>query len=124
MFVQPYRGWIELARPASTVSAVQWLLWDNAPESLQTSDYAVDVDSEPARIRLLKLPSLTANIRGLKVEFTSGYGDDATAIPEPIKHAVKLIFTSLNENRGDTDFKLISEAVESLLSPYRLTFFG
>lgn len=37
----------------------------------------------------------------IKFSITCGYGDDATHIPEQIKHAIKLLITNYYEHRGD-----------------------
>ncbi|MEZ0226540.1 MAG: head-tail connector protein [Alphaproteobacteria bacterium] len=58
---------------------------------------------------------------GIEIQFTAGYGDTATDIPQPLIQGIKQLLAHLYENRGDdkTDALRASKA-ESLFQPFRI----
>lgn len=62
----------------------------------------------------------------VRIRYIAGYGSDASSVPAPIKHAIKLLIGHLFQNReivtdgrGNQPFE-VPQAFESLLSPYRV----
>jgi uncharacterized phiE125 gp8 family phage protein len=64
----------------------------------------------------------------VEIAFTCGYGS-ASAVPEPIKHAMKLMLTNYFEHRGDIvsgpgiAAMKIPGHITDLIHPYRLYYF-
>jgi len=88
--------------------------------------YSQDLGQDPARLRLLNGLSLLGNLYGspgFSVTFRAGYGDDPSAIPAPIRHALLLMTSYGYERRGDDGGEMPS-VVERLLWPYRMMTFG
>ena len=90
--------------------------------------YRADLLQEPARLAIgadtpLAGGGLVRNteIENVQITFVAGYGAVATAVPQPIIHAILLIIGFLYEHRGDSDGDL-PKAAEWLLDPYRMMF--
>ena len=94
-----------------------------------TTDYLVDSSSEPGKIvlpYLVSWPSFTAYpYNAVTIEYICGYGA-ATAVPDALKAAIKLIAGDLYENReAQTISNIIRTFVANptatnLMEPYRL----
>ncbi|MEM6438139.1 MAG: hypothetical protein AAF763_00365 [Pseudomonadota bacterium] len=56
-----------------------------------------------------------------EIEFTAGYGDDPSGVPEALRHAVRLLAAHYHEQRHAAGGRLreIPHGVESLISPFR-----
>lgn len=92
-----------------------------------SGSYQVDTMTRPPRIVLKNgstWPGDTLRLSsGVVVRFVAGYGA-ASAVPEDIKHAIKLLVGSMYQNRepevvGATVSR-VGFAVDALLAPYRL----
>jgi|YNPBryulayer2012_1023412.scaffolds.fasta_scaffold00014_81 uncharacterized phiE125 gp8 family phage protein len=66
---------------------------------------------------------------GVKISFTAGYGSSGVSVPEPIRHAIRLLAGHYYENREavlverGANIMQLPMAVEALLSPYRVWIF-
>lgn len=111
--------------PVQAVSAVT--LHDGAGGSttLDAEDYAVDVLSQPARLVLngATPPVVARALNAFEIAFTAGYGDAASDVPAPIRHALTLLVAHWFERRepvvlgvGATE---VPSTVAGLLLPYR-----
>lgn len=126
---QRRRHTIELARaPVQSVSSV--ILRDDigADTTIDPSAYLVDLNLEPARLRLdwaaiTALPNITWPLVHLQITFIAGYASIA-AIPQPIINSILLTTAALYERRGDEAETEFPKAAHSLLDPYRIQFFG
>lgn len=88
--------------------------------------YSQDLGQDPARLRLLNGLSLSGSLYGspgFSVTFRAGYGDNPSAIPAPIRHALLLLTSYGYERRGDDGGEMPS-VIERLLWPYRMMTFG
>jgi hypothetical protein len=86
------------------------------------TDYTYDLTASPARL-LLKPTAQPALGQHVLIDFTAGFGTDATTIPPEIVMAVLFGTTWLNEHRGD-DGSEMPGAFYALMTPYRLVGFG
>jgi len=91
-----------------------------------TTQYLVDTDSEPGRVTLpysVSWPSFTPYpVNPIVIEFICGYGL-ASAVPDGLKSAIKLIVGDLYEHREaqiETGSFQINKTVQNLMFPYRL----
>jgi uncharacterized phiE125 gp8 family phage protein len=77
-------------------------------------------DQQPfIRVQYLQtLPTLRGYHDDVLATVKSGYGDAASDVPEPIRHAIKLYAGMLYLHRGDEPFE-IPNAVWDLLTDYR-----
>ena len=91
-----------------------------------TTDYLVDIISEPGRIVLptdVSWPSFTPYpVNPITIEFVCGYGVAGTDVPDAIRIAIKMIASGLYENREDQGTQQLfrNKTAENLLAPYRL----
>lgn len=114
--------------PLQSVSAITYVDTDGATQTLSTSIYTVDSDSDPGRVVLAynqSWPSVRADINVVKITFISGYGN-AAAVAQAIKHAMLLLVSHWYESResaSQINLTNIPSGVDSLLSPYRIVPF-
>ena len=115
-----HRNALELPRqPVVSVDAVASGQWGQ-PDTMLVPGTDYDVDPATARLRLHQ-GWCGCGQDHLVVTFTAG--DAATAIRQPIIHAILLLTAFLYENRGDAGGDM-PDVARALLSPYRLVTFG
>lgn len=111
--------------PVVSVQSIQYLDMSGVWQTVPSTDYVVDMSTEPARITPIFgriWPIAMPQIGSIKIDFTSGYGD-ATKVPEGIKSWMKLRIGALYENRSEVDELASGSLVEMpfvdrLLDPY------
>lgn len=100
---------IELPRPpmasSGTVTAVTitYTIADGSTTTLPTTEYRVDRDAQPGRIRTLyngSWPSHLLDANAVTVTWWAGYGS-AADIPQRVKSAMLMTILELYEKRGD-----------------------
>jgi len=111
--------------PLQSVTAIRYLDETNTQQTVATSVYVVDTDSEPGRIYLddgQVWPTTLAQIKAVEIEYVAGYGA-AAAVPQAIRAAIKLKLGHLHEHReevvvgeGATE---LPNAAKTLLWTYR-----
>ncbi len=118
---------IELRKPpVVSVEAVKHVDSDGVEQTLAASQYLLDKDSEPARLRPShgnSWPAARVQTNAVTVEFTAGYSD-AASVPPNAKHAIKLLVEDWNRNRGpsgDLGSKSL-DSYESLIHSLRWTY--
>ncbi len=90
-------------------------------QTLDPSDYVVDIFSEPGLICRAygrSWPTTYPETNVVQIRFFAGY-DAASDVPQEVKHAIQVKVADLYEHRGgDEGFdKNISDAIESILWP-------
>ena len=113
-----------------SVTALKYTDIDDAELTLSSANYYVDTDSVPGRIVLKdseEWPTVTLNPKNpIEIEFVTGYGSSETAVPEDIKHALKMLIGHWHENRESVvitnmiNVHDLPYAVQSLLFPHRV----
>jgi uncharacterized phiE125 gp8 family phage protein len=119
----------EVALPMGKLISVSWVKYLDAAGVLQTlasDQYLVDVATEPGRVvpaYCVTWPTLRDQYNAVTVQYVTGYGTAAAAVPAPIRHWIKLALTFLYENRSYTttsgavtEFKF----ADALLDPYKI----
>lgn len=108
--------------PLQTVSSITTYAMDDSATVMSASLYQVDKASAPARVALKIGVSPPVNLRGLNaiaIAFTTGYGDDASDVPDAIRRAILMIVADLYANRGDAAMETSATALATLM-PYRI----
>jgi uncharacterized phiE125 gp8 family phage protein len=81
--------------PLQSVTSIKYTSDAGVEATLASSNYVVDIYSEPGRVRLKSTatwPSTTlAALNGLVVEFVAGYGDTPGDLPQRLRQAVLLL---------------------------------
>ncbi len=120
--------------PLLSVSSLQYVGQNDLTETVASSDYWVDAiydriilayDYTPPMLKEGRPSSVIAN-------YTAGYRAAGTdeekraAIPDDIRHAIKILITDMHEHRGQyavgNDTSKIPGMVNNLLHPHRLYY--
>lgn len=116
--------------PTQSVTSIQYVDTDGATQTWTSSEYVVDVNSKPARVRPgvdEDWPNARTQMDAVTVTYVAGYGA-ASDVPEGIKLAIKHLVAHWYENReGSTvDMKvhLVPLAIDALLTQYRIPDLG
>lgn len=91
--------------PLSSVAAVTVYDEGGDPTSIAVADvFDVDTAQRPGRLTLKNSqtwPVALQSNNAVEIEYISGYGADATAVPAALKRAVKQLAAALYTRRGD-----------------------
>lgn len=112
--------------PLISVTSITTYDTTNVSAVMTSTDYLVDVATEPARVVLnagFSWPSGLREAGGAVIVYVAGYGDAEENVPAPIRHAILLLAAEWNERiEATTDLKLaeIPIGIRALLDPYRV----
>jgi uncharacterized phiE125 gp8 family phage protein len=105
--------------PVQSVSAIRWRDPGGAATTLDPSAYQVEPAALPALVTLLQAPPATGFV---ELDLVMGYGA-AAAVPEPLRHALRLLVATWYEDRGALAMTGPAApwpaTVEALVGPYR-----
>lgn len=114
--------------PLVSVTSVAYLDADGNSQTLSSStDYEVDTSSRRGRV-ILRVnkdwPSTYGRWNDVTVTYVCGYGATATAVPEPLRQAIKLLVAQMYEHRvPEVTGSIVSKvqfAYDALISLYRM----
>lgn len=111
-------------RPVTAVSAVRVRAADGTPAVLDPSAYLLEGAGSPPRLVAANgaLPDPGRAAGGIEIDFTAGFGATPQDVPEPIRHAVRLLVAHWYEHRDPIEIgaasTAIPAAVSELLQPY------
>ena len=113
-------------RPLQSIDEVRVLSASSAATTILPSAYDADLSS--AQPRLLRtgaaLPQPGKPVHGIEIDLTAGYGDAASDVPAPIRHALLILCTHWYENREPIEVGSpaagIPSSVSDLLTPNRV----
>jgi len=120
---------IELLPDLQSVTAASFTYVDSNGDTTQvpTATYTVDTTSDPGRVYLAynqTWPTVRMQRQAISVVFVTGYGDNGSSVPEPIRTAIKMMVTYHYETRqphaqaiGGTIINF-PRTVDDLLMPY------
>jgi uncharacterized phiE125 gp8 family phage protein len=113
--------------PLISVQSVKYYDVNNTEYTLSSDNYYIDTTREPGRFALndgVVWPSVTLRpINGFEVNYTIGYGTEASDVPQTVKDAIYLYCAYRYENRIAEDGD-IPEAIRSILVPDRMVNFA
>lgn len=115
--------------PASAVTSITYTDEDGVTATLDAAAYTVRTGFTPVRVVFDAdaLPTVTlADFGAITVTYTAGYGA-ASAVPQPIRQAMLLLIGHWYRNREAVaagNMGPLSLAVDALLAPYRVNWFG
>ncbi len=99
--------WCELDfdnQPVQSVTSIKYYGLGNTGSisTLATDQYWIDLIEGEIEFRYSVTRPLLEPERPnrIEIEYVAGYGDDGTTVPDPIKHAIKILITDMYENRG------------------------
>jgi len=112
--------------PVQVINSIVYTdIYGNSQTMSTGVDYQTDVLSEPARVKLINIPSVNDQMNAMRILFTCGYGV-SQSVPEDIKSAMLLIIGHWYEHRESVsigNFTEVPMTAESLLLPYKNTWF-
>ena len=116
--------------PLQSVTHIKYTDTDDSQSTFSSSYYNVDTYSQPGRINLAyscTWPTVTLKtLNAVVIRFVAGY-TAANKVPEPIKHAIKLLVGHLYEHREETSTERVLEnipmGISSLLDIDRMVKF-
>lgn len=124
-------GWPESGRfevfPAPLRQVVAARVYDTAAvaHAIDADAFVVDTAAAPGVIGFspLSLPQPGRAVAGIEIDIDAGYGTSASAVPEPLKQAVRQLVAHWYENRGaghsrDESIR-VPAMVAALIAPYR-----
>jgi uncharacterized phiE125 gp8 family phage protein len=89
--------------PLQSVSSIVYIDSHGVTQTLAASEYQVDADAQPARLRPARgksWPSTRSNTQNtVTVTQVAGYGDAASDVPRTLRHAIKFLAAHLYEER-------------------------
>ncbi len=112
--------------PTLEVASIKYDDAEGTEQTLDPSSYEVDTAREPARVRPVSgysWPATYDNFGAVRIEFTAGYGEDPTEVPEDVRAAIFLALGDLYENRESIVLGLnanTTDAIQALLWPTRV----
>lgn len=110
--------------PLQSVVSVKYIDCNGTEVTIDPDDYVVDTGSMRGAIRPAwgaVWPATRGDVDGVRIRFVAGYGD-AAAVPDPLKHAIKLLvgeWWTTREASGEPRAAL-PFAVDALTLPYRV----
>ncbi len=118
---------IDMPRPPLiSVQSVKYYDTDDVEVTFDAANYSIDLIAEVGRLALnfgISWPTVTLRpINGLIIDFTTGYGATATAVPDSVKNAIYLYCTYMYENR-EAESGDIPQAFYDLLKPDRMAVY-
>ena len=126
----PRHGIIDVpVPPLVSVTSLKYLDVDGALITLAANKYVVDNQTEPGRIVPAygeTWPAVQLMPNAVTIEFIAGYAN-AAAVPDPIKHAIRMIFGHYWTHREDAVERQLyttPTGAKHLLDPYRVYSFG
>jgi uncharacterized phiE125 gp8 family phage protein len=119
--------------PLASVTSITSYDSDDTATTMSSSEYQVDVASEPGRVIVrsgYSWPSDVREAQGIRVRFVAGYGATSTSVPAPLVQAVRLLAGGYYEHREEMTQEAYSgivslpSGVSYLLEPYELREWG
>ena len=125
--VWPAAGWVALLPvPVKTLDAVRVYRSDGTTLALDLSGFVLDKSAAPARLSFVHgvPPAPGRPAAGIEIDVTCGYGDTGANVPEPLRHAIRLLVAHWHENRGIVaaggEVAMLPQSVAALIAPYRV----
>ena len=122
----PLSGVVELPlRPLISVDEIRVLSADGEAEVLDSIAIAVDRHGDRPRLtsRTGYWPIPGQRLNGIAIDFTAGFGSDASAVPDDVRQALMALVGHWFEHRGLEQVtgaaSVIPKHVSALLAPYR-----
>jgi uncharacterized phiE125 gp8 family phage protein len=110
--------------PVQAIEAVTVYETDGTPVDVSLEDHLLDGAGRPARLWLKNQPTPGQPINGIEIDFSAGYGEAGTDVPDTLKRAMSLHVGHMFAFRGvvspDQQPAGIPDGYERLIAPYRM----
>jgi len=112
--------------PLISVQSVKYYDYEDNENTFNSSNYSLDLISEIGRLSLnygISWPTVTLRpLNAIIIDFTTGYGANADAVPDSVKNAIYIYCTHMYENR-EAENGTIPEEFYDLLRPDRMAVY-
>jgi len=112
--------------PVQAVVAARVVDAAGAAHAIDVQSFVVDAASARLVVPPWSLPPPGRAIAGIEIDVRVGHGDAPADVPEPLRHAVRLLVAHWYDNRGlvaiGQSVALMPGTVAALLSQYRMRF--
>ncbi|MDQ0454287.1 head-tail connector protein [Rhizobium paknamense] len=114
---------IQIARgPVQAIDAVTVYDEDGAPFQVLLEHHLLDGEARPARLWLKERPLPGRPLNGIEIDFTAGFGEAATDVPDGLRRAIMLHAAALYGCRGVVALEdqpgLVPPGYERLIAPF------
>jgi len=109
--------------PLQSVSSVSYQDESNSPQTLDSSNYTVDSNTEPGRLvesATGNYPSTYDDINAVTITFIAGYGDNPSDVPEHFKQMIKLRIEQLFDMTFGPYGEALDNALLSMVAQYKI----
>jgi len=111
--------------PAINVSSIKYYDIDGNQQTLSTDVWDSDIQAEPGRVYRAygqSWPSIQGKENAIEVNYTAGYGDAASDVPDAIKLAIMMRAANIFDAPEGTTIQVPGNltTVENILWPYRV----
>ena len=110
--------------PLRSVAAARYYDETNATHAIDASAFVVDIASSQLAFAPWSVPAPGRDVAGIEIDVTVGYGDAASAIPEALRQAVRMLIAHWYENRGliaiGQQIAVMPAATAALIAPFRM----
>ncbi len=96
---------------------------DGGTRSIDVQAFTIDGGASALAFAPWGLPQPGRLAAGIELDVTVGYGDAASAVPEPLRQAVRLLVAHWYDNRGLATLgtvTILPSTVAALIAPYRV----
>jgi len=110
-------------RPAPLIALTAARVYDESDNAgaLDLQAFVVDTAGSQLAFAPWALAQPGRAVAGIELDVSVGYGDAVSAVPEPLRHAVRLLTAHWYENRGITGSgSVLPTTVAALIAPYRM----
>lgn len=119
----PVEGRITLPlAPVAEVTAVRVLDSAGLPVIVPPAAYRLEALRDPALVMITGAVPLPGQaMSGIEIDVIAGFGPAPEDVPEPLRHAVRLLLARWYERRGDAagDEQALPGDIAALIGPYR-----
>lgn len=121
----PKDGVIRLAKcPVQAIQNVTVYDGEGAALDVSLEDHLLDGEGRPARLWLKNPPSPGRAVNGIEIDFSAGFGEAGTDVPDTLKRAVSIHVGHMFAFRGaispEDQPAGIPDGYERLIAPFRL----
>ena len=109
--------------PLQALTAARVYDLDGVAQTVDLQAFVPDIAASQLAFAPWALPQPGRLAAGIELDVTVGYGDAAPDVPEPLRHAVKILVAHWYENRGLATVGAVTvlpTTVAALIAPYRM----
>lgn len=121
----PATGVIDIGRgPVRAVTEIRTYDGQGVEAAVDLAGHVLDGAAHPARLWLRNRPAPSQAMNGVEIDFTAGFGEAGTDVPDSLKRAMLVHIAQMYEFRGavpaDQQPAAIPEGYDRLVAPFAM----